>query len=119
MDTPTLTTDNLGEIIIYHTDDGKAAVVLYARDGQVWMNQKQMAELFATSAQNIGQHISNILKDNELSQNSVIKDYFTTATDGKQYKQSDTWGHRIPKCLDFQPIVSLLPTNNSFLLIIS
>lgn len=86
MDTPTLTTDNLGEIIIYHTDDGKASVVLYARDGQVWMNQKQMAELFATSVQNIGQHISNILSDNELSQNSVIKDYFTTASDGKQYK---------------------------------
>lgn len=86
MNTPTTPVDNLGEMIIYHTDDGKAAVVLYARDGQVWMNQKQMAALFATSAQNIGQHISNILSDNELSQNSVIKDYFTTATDGKQYK---------------------------------
>lgn len=60
-------------IIIYHTDDGKSSVVLYANDGQVWMNQKQMAELFATSVQNIGQHITNILNDNELQQNSVIK----------------------------------------------
>ncbi len=73
-------------IIIYHTDDGKSSVVLYAKDGQVWMNQKQMAELFATSVQNIGQHIANILNDNELQQNSVIKDYFTTASDGKQYE---------------------------------
>lgn len=73
-------------IIIYHTDDGKSSVVLYANDGQVWMNQKQMAELFATSPQNIGQHITNILNDNELQQNSVIKNYFTTASDGKRYE---------------------------------
>lgn len=73
-------------IIIYHTDDGKSSVVLYANDGQVWMNQKQMAELFSTSPQNIGQHITNILNDNELQQNSVIKNYFTTASDGKRYE---------------------------------
>ncbi len=73
-------------IIIYHTDDGKSSVVLYANDGQVWMNQKQMAELFATSPQNIGQHITNILNDNELQQNSVIKNNLTTASDGKRYE---------------------------------
>ena len=73
-------------IIIYHTDDGKSSVVLYANDGQVWMNQKQMAELFATSPQNIGQHIANILNDNELQQNSVVKNYFITASDGKRYE---------------------------------
>lgn len=73
-------------IIIYHTDDGKSSVVLYANDGQVWMNQKQMAELFSTSPQNIGQHVANILNDNELQQNSVIKNYFTTASDGKRYE---------------------------------
>lgn len=71
-------------IIIYHTDDGKSSVVLYAHDGQVWMNQKQMAELFATSVPNI--HINNILKENELDSNSVIKDYLTTASDGKRYE---------------------------------
>ncbi|MBQ7550028.1 MAG: virulence RhuM family protein [Bacteroidales bacterium] len=72
-------------IIIYNTIDGKAAVALYAKDGKVWLNQKQMAELFATSKQIISYHISNILKDNELSQNSVVKDFLTTANDGKQY----------------------------------
>ena len=45
----------------------------------------QMAELFATSKQTISYHISNILKDNELKENSVVKDFLTTATDGKQY----------------------------------
>lgn len=73
-------------IIIYHTDDGKSSVVLYANDGQVWMNQKQMAELFATSVPNINIHINNILKENELDVNSVIKDYLTTASDGKRYE---------------------------------
>ena len=72
-------------IIIYNTEDGKAKVVLYAKDGNIWMNQNQLAELFDTSKQNIGQHISNILLDNELSEKSVVKNYFTTAADGKEY----------------------------------
>jgi hypothetical protein len=45
-----------------------------------------MAELFDTSKQNIGQHIANILKEGELQENSVVKNYLTTAADGKQYK---------------------------------
>lgn len=73
-------------IIIYNTEDGKSKVVLYAKDGNIWMNQNQIAELFDTSIPNISMHISNIIKDNELDQNSVIKDYLTTATDGKNYR---------------------------------
>ena len=72
-------------IIFYNTADGKVKVALMAKDGQVWMNQTQMAELFATSMQNISLHIINILKDKELNENSVIKDYLITATDGKKY----------------------------------
>ena len=73
-------------IIFYNTADGKVKVALMARDGQVWMNQNQMAELFATSMQNISLHIINILKEKELDENSVIKDYLITAGDGKQYQ---------------------------------
>ncbi len=72
-------------IIIYNTSDGKASVTLYAKDGMVWMNQNQIAELFDTSKQNIGQHIASILKESELDANSVVKNYFTTALDGKEY----------------------------------
>ncbi|WP_288372418.1 hypothetical protein [uncultured Algoriphagus sp.] len=75
----------MSEIIIYNTTDGKASVSLYARDGDVWMNQNQLAELFDTSKQNIGQHIKNILKEKKLQENSVVKNYFTTAADGKNY----------------------------------
>mgnify|MGYP001245660533 CR=1 FL=1 len=74
------------KIIIYNTPDGKAKVSLFAKDGTVWMNQNQLAELFDTSVPNISMHISNILKENELDVNSVIKNYLTTASDGKQYE---------------------------------
>tara|TARA_R110002049_G_scaffold165051_1_gene331057 strand:- start:748 stop:1743 length:996 start_codon:yes stop_codon:yes gene_type:complete len=73
-------------IIIYNTTDGKASVSLYAKDGDVWMNQQQLAELFDTSVPNISMHITNILKDKELESNSVIKNYLTTAADSKQYE---------------------------------
>src|SRR5574344_1221228 len=72
-------------IIFYNTADGKVKVALMAKDGQVWMNQNQMAELFATSVPNVNIHIANILKDKELDVKSVIKDYLITAADGKQY----------------------------------
>ncbi len=72
-------------IIIYNTEDGKARVALMAKDGQVWMNQNQLAELFATSVPNINTHITNILKDGELHEDSVVKFCLITAADGKQY----------------------------------
>ena len=73
-------------IIIYTSKDGKASVSLFAQDGQVWMTQSQLAELFATSKQNVGQHVASILDDNELEENSVVKKYFTTAAEGKKYE---------------------------------
>ncbi|MGL4331651.1 MAG: virulence RhuM family protein [Bacteroidales bacterium] len=72
-------------IIFYNTADGKVKVALMAKDGQVWMNQNQLAELFDTSVQNISLHIINILKDKELYKDSVIKEYLITAADEKQY----------------------------------
>ncbi|MDR1633014.1 MAG: virulence RhuM family protein [Dysgonamonadaceae bacterium] len=56
-----------------------------AKDGNVWLNQNMLAELFDTSKQNISLHIINILEDKELNADSVVKDYLTTASDGKQY----------------------------------
>ena len=73
-------------IILYESGDGKIRVSLFERDGSVWLNQVQLAELFATSKQNISLHIKNIIKDSELDVNSVVKEYLTTASDGKTYK---------------------------------
>lgn len=73
------------KIILYTTDDGKSQVSLMSRDGRVWLNQKQMAELFAVSKPNISMLISKILAEKELD-DSVVKCYLTTAADGKNYK---------------------------------
>lgn len=73
------------QIIIYNTEDGKTKVSLYAQDDTVWLNQNQLAELFATSVSNINKHIANILKEGELSENSVIEYFSITAADGKNY----------------------------------
>ena len=72
-------------ILIYRTADGRASVALYAKDGKVWLNQQQMAELFATSKPNISMHITNILNEKELDSDSVVKNFLTTAADGKNY----------------------------------
>ena len=77
--------DDQQNIIIYRTADGRASVALYAKDGKIWLNQQQMAELFATSKQLISHHIANILKERELNKISVVKQYLTTAADGKNY----------------------------------
>jgi len=54
------------------------------QDENIWLTQKMMAELYSVSVQNIGQHIKKIIDDGELMANSVIKDFFITATDGKK-----------------------------------
>ena len=74
-----MTQNQQDQIIIYNSADGKSRVDLYAHDGNIWLNQKQLAELFATSLPNINMHISAILKDKELEENSVIKYYLITA----------------------------------------
>jgi hypothetical protein len=76
--------DNQGDIILYTTDDGKSQVSLMSRDGRIWLNQKQMAELFAVSKGNISMLIAKIFAEKELG-DSVVKSYFTTAADGKWY----------------------------------
>ncbi len=78
-------TSKNSNIVIYQTEDGKASVSLMTRDGNVWMSQNQLAELFATSVPNISMHIAGILREKELQENSVVKDYLTTASDGKNY----------------------------------
>ena len=72
------------KIILYTTDDGKSQVSLMSRDGRIWLNQKQMAELFAVTKMNISLHVTNILKEKELDE-SVVKSYLTTAADSKRY----------------------------------
>ncbi len=72
-------------IILYTINDGKAKVELYEFGENLYLAQSAIAELFATSRENITMHIGNILKDGELSEDSVCKEYLHTAKDGKSY----------------------------------
>lgn len=74
------------EIIIYQSGDGQTKVDVRIDGETVWLSQTQMVDLFQTSKQNISLHIQNVFKEGELEENSVVKEYLTTATDGKRYK---------------------------------
>lgn len=73
------------EIIIYQTQDGKTKIDVKVENETVWLNQAQMADLFETTKQNISQHIKNVFDEGELQEHSVVKDFLTTAQDGKNY----------------------------------
>ena len=98
--------DEQQNIIIYRTADGRASVALFAKDGKIWLNQQQMAELFATSKPNISMHIANILKEKELNEGSVVKNFLTTAADGKRYA-TDCFAQD-----DIIQLVRVIPSNN-------
>lgn len=70
-------------IILYTTTDGKTQVEPYEFGKNLYLAQSAIAELFATSRENITMHIANILKDGELSKYSVCKKYLHTAKDDK------------------------------------
>ena len=74
-----------GQFLVYQTEDGKLKLDVRFEGETVWLTQQHMAELFQTTKQNIGQHLKNILEEGELAQESVVKDFFTTAADGKKY----------------------------------
>ena len=73
------------DLILYTTEDGRSQIKLRAKDETVWLTQLEMAELFASSKQNIGQHLKSIFEEGELIEASVVKQHFTTAADGKDY----------------------------------
>lgn len=77
---------NQSGIIMYQTEDGKTKIDVRLEDETVWLTQAQMVELFQTSKQNISLHIKNIFLEGELNEEAVVKEYLTTANDGKKYK---------------------------------
>lgn len=64
--------------------EGKTIEARYEEE-TVWLTQKLMAELFDVNVRTISEHLQNIFKSGELTENSVIRKFRTTATDGKQY----------------------------------
>ena len=78
MDNEIMNQDN-NKILIYTSDDGQVKIEVRLEDENVWLTQNAMAELFDTTKQNISLHIKNIFEENELNENSVVKENLTTA----------------------------------------
>jgi len=77
---------SLSEIILYQTEDRKTRIDVRLDGETVWLNQKQMAELFQTTIPNINIHIRNIFEEKELQEGAVVKEYLITAADNKRYQ---------------------------------
>lgn len=80
--------NNQGEIVIYQTDDGDTKIDVRFVDETVWLTQAQLCELYQTSKSNVSEHIKNIFEEGELEENSVVRKFRTTASDGKNYNVS-------------------------------
>ncbi len=76
--------ENKGEIIIYR-DQSAPEIQVSLVDDTVWLTQAQMADLFGRDRDTISEHIQNVYKTAELSQNSVTRKFRVTARDGKTY----------------------------------
>ena len=74
------------QIIIYQSESGETKLDVRLKDETVWLTQKDMADLFQTTKQNVGQHLKNIFEEKELDEHSVVKKFFTTASDNKRYQ---------------------------------
>ena len=75
-----------GQIILYQTQDGESKIEVTLANETVWLSADQMAELFQRNKSTISRHIKKVFEEDELSQDSVVAFYATTASDGKIYQ---------------------------------
>ena len=71
--------------LMYQSSDEEVSINAMVEDETIWLSQKGMAELFQTSKQSISYHVNNCFNEGELDRNSVVKEFLTTAADGKEY----------------------------------
>ena len=74
-----------GNIIIYKDKNGNDNIEVKMQDNTVWLNQEQLVKLYNSSKSNISEHIKHIFDEGELDDNSVVRNFRTTASDGKNY----------------------------------
>jgi len=72
-------------IIIYQSEEGNTRIEVKIENETVWLTQQQLCDLYQTSKSNISEHIKHIFEEGELDENSVVRKFRTTASDGKIY----------------------------------
>ena len=75
---------NQSEVLLYVTSDGQSQVGVQLHNGEAWLSQKDMAELFQTTPQNITLHIKAIYDEGELGEKATCKDFLQVRTEGKR-----------------------------------
>lgn len=86
---------NLGELILYRTEDGRTDVHLRAAGGTVWLTQADMADLFETTPQNITQHIRTIYEEGEIEEDATCKDYLQVRQEGSREVRRTVKAYRL------------------------
>lgn len=76
---------NNSEILIYQNSEGSIKIDVRLEEESVWLTQAQLCELFQKSKATISEHIKNVFEEGELSESSVVRNFRTTAADGKNY----------------------------------
>lgn len=76
---------NENKVIIYTANDGKTRIDVKLEEETLWLTQAQMCELYQTSKSNVSEHIKHIFEEKELNKESVVRNFRTTAADGKEY----------------------------------
>lgn len=74
------------QIEIFQSGDGQAQIEVRLKDDTVWLNRQQLAELFGRDVKTIGKHLNNVFREGELTPDSVVANFATTAADGKTYQ---------------------------------
>lgn len=75
----------MSEIIIYQSEEGTPKIDVKLEGETVWLSQAQLVELYQSSKANVSEHIKHIFEEGELSKDSVVRKFRTTASDGKNY----------------------------------
>jgi hypothetical protein len=74
-------------LILYTTEDGKSQIQLRTKDQTVWLTQREMAELFDATKQNISLHLKNLFEEGELDLGATVKESLTVQTEGTREVQ--------------------------------
>ena len=77
------------EMVVYIGDDGKPQIQARLQAENIWLTQVQLAQVFQTTRQNIGQHIKNIYEEKELDPSATIKKFFIVQTEGDREASSN------------------------------
>ena len=77
--------NSTAEFLIVTAQAGEHSIEARYEDETIWLSQKLMAQLYGVDVRTVSEHLKNIFKGSELQENAVIRNFRTTATDGKNY----------------------------------